>query len=121
MQINKGSENIPDYVGADQLRQHLNRPDIVKKAIILASARAGRALIAGHDLQARRSLRALDAALQNRRARCRGDQHGGRATLRIAIEPTRDPVKAILAQVNGQQIEEQTLILLLAMLCQGGT
>jgi hypothetical protein len=28
--------------GADQLRQHLNRPDIVEKAIILASARRSR-------------------------------------------------------------------------------
>ena len=37
-QINKGPENAADYVGADQLRTHLNRPDIVEKAIILASA-----------------------------------------------------------------------------------
>ena len=37
-QINKGPEQTADYVGADQLRQHLNRPDIVEKAIILASA-----------------------------------------------------------------------------------
>ena len=37
-QINKGPETAADYVGADQLRQHLNRPDIVEKAIILASA-----------------------------------------------------------------------------------
>jgi WD40 repeat protein len=37
-QINKGPENAADYVGADQLRDHLNRPDIIDKAIILASA-----------------------------------------------------------------------------------
>jgi WD40 repeat protein len=37
-QINKGPENAADYVGADQLREHLNRPDIIDKAIVLASA-----------------------------------------------------------------------------------
>ncbi len=37
-QINKGPEQAADYVGAEQLRQHLNRPDIVERAIILASA-----------------------------------------------------------------------------------
>ena len=37
-QINKGPDQAADYVGADQLRQHLHRPDIVEKAIILASA-----------------------------------------------------------------------------------
>ena len=37
-QINKGPDQAADYVGAEQLRQHLNRPDIVEKAIILASA-----------------------------------------------------------------------------------
>ena len=34
----QGAENAAEYVGADQLREHLNRPDIVDKAIILASA-----------------------------------------------------------------------------------
>src|SRR5262245_57304229 len=37
-QVNKGPEGAADYVGAEQLRQHLNRPDIVEKAILLASA-----------------------------------------------------------------------------------
>jgi hypothetical protein len=37
-QINKGRDRAADYVGAEQLRQHLNRPDIVEKAILLASA-----------------------------------------------------------------------------------
>jgi hypothetical protein len=37
-QINKGADNAADYVTAGQLRKHLNRPDIVAKAIQLASA-----------------------------------------------------------------------------------
>src|SRR5262249_50186657 len=39
-QVNKGPENAADYVTADQLRAHLNRPDIIERAIILRSAEA---------------------------------------------------------------------------------
>jgi hypothetical protein len=35
-------------------------------------------------------------------------QHGGRATIQIAIEATPDPVKTIRVQVDGRQVEEQT-------------
>jgi hypothetical protein len=35
-------------------------------------------------------------------------QHGGRATIKIAIEVTPDPVKAIRLQVNSRQVQEQT-------------
>lgn len=37
-QINKGADKAADYVDADRLREFLYRPDIVKQAIILASA-----------------------------------------------------------------------------------
>ncbi len=37
-QINHGPEHEAEYVTAAQLRQHLNRPDIVARAIQLASA-----------------------------------------------------------------------------------
>ena len=37
-QINRGPEHEAEYVTAAQLRKHLNRPDIVAKAIQLASA-----------------------------------------------------------------------------------
>ena len=37
-QINHGPEHEAEYVAAAQLRQHLNRPDIVARAIQLASA-----------------------------------------------------------------------------------
>ena len=39
-QINHGPEHEAEYVTAAQLRQHLNRPDIVARAIQLASAEA---------------------------------------------------------------------------------
>ena len=37
-QINNGPDKVADYVTAGQLRNHLYRPDIVTKAIQLASA-----------------------------------------------------------------------------------
>jgi WD40 repeat protein len=107
-QINKGPENVSDYVGADQLRQHLNRPDIVARAIVLASAKAAVREAPGTtfklaDLLARpvpqfRIIEPLADAMQR----------GGRAGVKIAIEATPDPVKAIRVQVNGRQVDEVT-------------
>jgi WD40 repeat protein len=107
-QNNKGSDQVPDYVGADQLRQHLNRPDVIEKAIILASAE-----------QALREALGTTFKLSNLLARpvprfkimvplADEMQRGGRAAVRIAIEATPDPIKAIRVQVNGRQIEEET-------------
>ena len=39
-QINHGPEHEAEYVTAAQLRKSLNRPDIVTRAILLASAEA---------------------------------------------------------------------------------
>jgi uncharacterized caspase-like protein len=107
-QINKGSANIPNYVGADQLRQHLNRPDIVNRAIVLASAEAAVreapwTTFRLADLLARPLPRFKILSPPADEV-----QHGGRAAIRIAITATPDPVKALRLQVNGRQVEEQT-------------
>jgi WD40 repeat protein len=106
--INKGPDQVPDYVGADQLRDHLNRPDIVEKAIILASAEQAVREAPGTtftlaDLLARpvprfKILSPLADAVQ----------HGGRAVVGIAIDATPDPIKAIRVQVNGREIGDVT-------------
>jgi WD40 repeat protein len=107
-QINKGPEQAADYVGAEQLRQHLNRPDIVERAIVLGSAAQAVREAPGTsftlaDLLSRPVPRfrilapAADSPVQ-----------GGQATVRLAVDTTPDPVKAIRVQVNGRQIEELT-------------
>jgi WD40 repeat protein len=107
-QINKGPENAADYVGAEQLRQHLNRPDIVERAIILASAEQAVREAPGTtfqlaDLLARPVPRfRIVAPLPDSVAR------GGRTVIRLAIEATPDPIKSIRVQANGRQVEEQT-------------
>jgi WD40 repeat protein len=107
-QINKGAENAADYVGADQLRTHLNRPDIVEKAIILASAE--RAIRDSHgttfklvDLLARPvpKFRIVSPAAGT-------SLRSGRAEVKIDVEAVRDPIKVIRVQVNGRQVDEIT-------------
>jgi WD40 repeat protein len=107
-QINKRPDQVPDYVGAEQLRRHLNRPDIVEKAIILASAEQAVRESPGTtfklaDLLARSVPRFKIVAPQGGAV-----QSDGRAVVRIAIESTPDPIKAIRVQVNGLQVDEQT-------------
>jgi hypothetical protein len=99
---------VPDYVGADQLRDHLNRPDIVEKAIILASAEQAVREAPGTtfklaDLLARPVPRFKIVSPLAGEA-----QNGGRAIVRIAIEATPDPIKAIRVQVNGREIGDVT-------------
>ena len=107
-QINKGLENAADYVGADQLRDHLNRPDIVDKAIILASAEQAVREASGTSFK-------LTDLLSKPVPRFRivlpaqgSMQRGGRAQIKIAIEAVPDPVKAIRVLVNGRSVENIT-------------
>ena len=79
-QINKGPDHAADYVGAEQLRQHLNRPDIVEKAIILASAEQAVREAPGTTFKLADLLARPGAAVPDRLAgRPASTQRGGRA------------------------------------------
>jgi WD40 repeat protein len=107
-QINKGSDQVPDYVGADQLRDHLNRPDIVEKAIILASAEQAVREAPGTTFKLADLLARPVPRFKILSPRADEVQRGGRAVVRIAIESTSDPIKAIRVQVNGREIGDVT-------------
>jgi WD40 repeat protein len=107
-QINKGPEQVPDYVGADQLRQHLNRPDIVEKAIILASAEESVRQAPGTSLKLADLLARPVPRFKIVSPAPASAGHSRRASVRIAIEATPDPVRLIRVQVNGRQVGEQT-------------
>jgi WD40 repeat protein len=107
-QINKGADQVPDYVGADQLRRYLNRPDIVEKAIILASAEAAVREAPGTIVKLAERLARPVPRFKIISPTADSLQRGERASVKIAIEPTPDPVKAIRVQVNGRPIEEAT-------------
>jgi hypothetical protein len=106
-QINRGAENAADYVTAEQLRKHLNRPDIVAKAIQLASAEE--AVRTSHgtefklsDLLARPAphLRILSPAADS------AVNTAGSVAVKLALDATPDPVTRIRIQVNGRQLDD---------------
>jgi WD40 repeat protein len=107
-QINRGPEQTPDYVGAEQLRQHLNRPDIVERAIVLGSAEQAVHEAPNTSFKLSDLLAHPVPAFKILSPSAGSIQHAGRAHLTIAIEATPDPVKLIRVQVNGREVDEQT-------------
>jgi WD40 repeat protein len=107
-QINRGLDQVPDYVGADQLRYHLNRPDIVEKAIILASAEQAVREAPGTTFKLADLLARPVPRFKITSPLAASVQRGGRVIVKIAIEATPDPVKAIRVQVNGREIGDVT-------------
>jgi WD40 repeat protein len=107
-QINKGVDRSADHVGAEQLRHHLNRPDIVEKAIILASAEQAVREAPGTTFQLADLLRRPVPRFKVVSTTAGTDDRSGRAIVRINVDASPDPVKAIRVQVNGRQVEEQT-------------
>jgi WD40 repeat protein len=106
-QINRGPENAADYVTAEQLRKHLNRPDIVAKSIQLASAEEAVRTSYGtefklSDLLSRPApqLRIVSPAPDS------SVRTSGSVTVRIALDATPDPVTRIRIQVNGRQLDD---------------
>ncbi len=104
-QINMGADKAASYVTAEQLRKHLYRPDIVAKAIELASAEEAVRTSYGTgtglaDLLARPAprLRILSPAP--------GSTVNAASSIpvKVALDPTPDPVTRIRIQINGRQL-----------------
>jgi uncharacterized caspase-like protein len=106
-QINRGPEAAPEYVTAAQLRKYLNRPDIVTKAIILASAEEAVSTSPGTDFKLEDLLTKPVPRFRIVSPAPNAVLHGGKAEVEIALEATPDPVKLIRIQVNGSQVAEQ--------------
>jgi len=105
-QINHGPEHEAEYVTAAQLRKSLNRPDIVARAIQLASAEAAVKEAYGTNLKLADLLAKPVPRLRIVSPAQNAALRGGSATLEIALEATPDLVKLIRIQVNGRQIAE---------------
>ncbi|MBO0765403.1 MAG: caspase family protein [Hyphomicrobiaceae bacterium] len=106
-QINRGPDKAADYVTAGQLRKHLNRPDVVAKAIRLASAEEAVRTSWGtafrlSDLLGRKTprLRILSPAADASVAA------PGSVPVKVALAATPDPVTRIRIQVNGRQLDD---------------
>jgi WD40 repeat protein len=106
-QINKGQGQEAEYVGAEQLRQHLNRPDIIDKAIVLASAEQAVREAPGTSFKLADLLARPVPRFRIVSPSPGASERAGRTAVRIAIEPTPDPVRLIRIQVNGRQVGEE--------------
>jgi WD40 repeat protein len=107
-QINKGPENAADFGGADQLREHLNRPDIIDRAIILASAEQAIREAPGTSFKLADLLTKPVPRFRIVSPETNSTQRGRRTQIKISIEAVPDPVKAIRVQVNGRSVESIT-------------
>jgi WD40 repeat protein len=107
-QINHGAMNAAEYVGAGQLRAHLNRPDIVEKAIILASAEQATRESPGTTFKIadllKRPVPRFNVLSPTRDAVVRT----GRTRVQIDIAEVPDPVKSVRVHVSGRQVLEMT-------------
>ncbi len=105
-QINRGPENAADYVTAAQLRSRLNRPDIVAKAIQLASAEEAVKQSPHTGFRLSDLLTQPVPRFRIVAPAANTTLTGGSAQLEIALEDTPVSVKLIRLQVNGVQIAE---------------
>jgi hypothetical protein len=103
-QINHGPEHEAEYVAAAQLREHLNRPDIVARAIQLASAEEAVRQARGADFKVADLLAKPVPRLRILSPEAGAALKGGRAQVTVELEATPDPVKLIRIQVNGVQV-----------------
>jgi hypothetical protein len=86
----------------------LNRPDIVEKAIILASAEQAAREAPGATFKLGDLLERPVPRFKVISPLADAVQRGGRVVVKFAIEATPDPVKAIRVQVNGREIGDVT-------------
>jgi WD40 repeat protein len=107
-QINKGSDQTADYVGAEQLRQHLHRPDIVERAIVIGSAEEAVREAPGTSFKLADLLARPVPRFKITSPDAGSAQRGGRAVVKIFIDATPDPIRTIRAQVNGRQVQDLT-------------
>ncbi len=104
-QINHGPEHEPEYVTAAQLRKSLNRPDIVVKAIQLASAEEAVKQSPGTSIKLGDLLEKPVPRFRIVSPSANAALVGGTARLELALEETPDPVKFIRLYVNGVQVD----------------
>ena len=106
-QINHSPDQAPDYVTGAQLRKSLHRPDIIARAIQLASAEAAVKEAYGTHFKLSDLLAKPVPRFRIVSPAANATFSGGGTEVEIALEPTPDPVKLIRVQVNGREIAEQ--------------
>jgi hypothetical protein len=106
-QINQGPAREAEYVATSQLRKSLNRPDIVARAIELASAEQAQKEMPGVSFDPYGLMTSPVPKLQIVTSHSGNSIQGGFAQIEAAIAATPDPVKVIRIHVNGRLVAEQ--------------
>ena len=106
-QINRGPENAADYVSAAQLRDKFFRPDIVDRAIVLASAKAAvrearTPAFTLADLNRRQPPKFTILSPGNR-----DSTSASPVAVSLNIEANEDPISAFDVTVNGRQVTQR--------------
>jgi WD40 repeat protein/uncharacterized caspase-like protein len=102
-QINKGSDQAAEYVSAAQLRDHFYRPDIVERALILASATEAIAQAHGTDFSVADLLKHKPPAFDIISPADKSHASAPVVEVRLKLEPNAEPIEAVEALVNGRQ------------------
>jgi WD40 repeat protein/tetratricopeptide (TPR) repeat protein len=103
-QINKGSDRAAEYVSAAQLRGHFFRPDIVERALILASATAAVAQAHGAEFLIEDLLKHKPPAFEVISPADKSHASESLVVVRLKLEPNAEPIEAIEVLVNGRQV-----------------
>ncbi len=104
-QINHGPEHEAEYITAAQLRRSLNRPDVVVKAIKLASAEEAVKQSPGTNFKLGELLEKPVPRIRIVSPAANATLAGGAVQLELALEETPDPVTLIRLYINGAQVE----------------
>jgi uncharacterized caspase-like protein len=102
-QINKGSDQAAEFVSAAQLRDHFFRPDIVERALNLASARAAVAQANGTEFLIEDLLKRKPPAFEIISPADKSHTRGSLVAVRLKLEPNAESIETIEALVNGRQ------------------
>jgi WD40 repeat protein len=105
-QINQGAGHEAEYVATSQLRKSLNRPDIVARAIQLASAAQAIKETPGVSFDPYGLMASPVPKLQIVTSHPQNSFQAGFAKIEAAIVATPDPVKVIRIHVNGRLVAE---------------
>lgn len=103
-QVNRGFDSAADYYSAAQLRQHFFRPDIVARAIELASARdavqqsAGTAFKLDELLKRKPPQLAVVSPAEN------AEVSDANAIVKVRVQSPGDPVSALNVYVNDREV-----------------
>lgn len=102
-QINQGADKEARFVTASQLKRHFYRPDIIRRALVLASAAQAIEEAEARDFTLDELLRRSPPVLEITNPRSGPELTEGRARLTV-LEHTGEPIESFEVTVNGRRV-----------------